>query len=241
MSSHHKDTPLITCRPVPLTSHQQFQAQNSFGWSPVALNSVPNQFAQMSQVSPLLVVTPMDTPMVEDDSDDKENPQFLDMGVFAFDEQMEPQKTAQRKVSHTLLPTSKQHLFFQNYQYQQNKFMQPSLPSTFFQPQTQQPLANSLNQFQNIQTQNLQPFVNTQQQQNVSQPFIPQNTQCTEPIATQQDFDSDSFTESSEDNESDQNDEEHQTMQEVLQKVEELKRIGDERNRLLHQMIENQK
>ncbi|KAL7719681.1 Uncharacterized protein QTN25_003378 [Entamoeba marina] len=197
----------MTYRPVPLSHQQLFNQQNFFS-SPLLSNSMPSP---QNVYSPLLVVTPMHTPMVEEELDDTcnvvpENPIYLDQGVFAFDDNPE-----QHSSTNQLLQCEQQEHFGQQ-----------------------------------------DGYINIQQMDfnNVGSPF---GEFADEQL--DEDFDefSDGFSDDDDDNDFDDNHfDNHQFdgnplhsnnpyFQEVVEKIEQLKQAGDERNKLLNNMIENQK
>ena len=75
-------------RPVPLNAQNMYFQQNSFGYSPVGSYSFTNQ---QHLCSPAFILTPMDTPMIEDCSEEMKDDNNLDQEMFVFDEQMERQ------------------------------------------------------------------------------------------------------------------------------------------------------
>ncbi|EKE38855.1 hypothetical protein ENUP19_0216G0058 [Entamoeba nuttalli] len=222
MSTQRPDNTIITCRPVPLSTRPNLFMQNSYGYSPISAFSMP---APKQVYSPLLVVTPMDTPMVEEDSEENaryDNPVFLDQDVFVFDEQMQQQnqQKIQKSTTDNIISSTNQlkqtsatlSCLGNNDQQQSSPIRHSKLSSD--QITCEQPI--TLNDFG--VTCSLRDEIHD-------------DSEGLEEEDSSQDFE-----------ESDDiDDEESQVIQEVLERVEQLKKIGDERNKLLHHMIENQK
>ncbi|ELP95059.1 hypothetical protein EIN_253230 [Entamoeba invadens IP1] len=202
MSVQFTEQQLNPCRPVPFVLQNCLPTNNSYGWSPTTAYSLPQP---KNVYSPLLVVTPMDTPMVEDDSEElKYNPPYLEQDVFAFDEQMDGTKSN--------LPSKKCQGYTGN------------IGITTCRHTTQKNGSGPI-------------YLHTVQSSKLNNDKI-----TVQDFGAQEDFvddeDSQGFEEDQDDMED--SDDQNENIQEVIDKLEELKKMGDERNRLLKHMIQGQ-